>query len=259
MRVPIRMISVATTIFWIFLIAFAVSAVYSVRDVSFSMGEPQSTLTQDNVMILSLPFTVANKGFYNIGFLSVSTEISDEEGYLIASNSTMMPVVRVGEQATLVHNVALNVTDFLWRNQNYLFDDALFLVNMSLGMRIAEVIPVQVSTNVSMPWGAPFYNFSLGMPEPVSFNSTHLLVTVPLSFENHAFFDVASALRVQIYNVHGSLVSDTQTSVNASQHSSYNGFVEFYVPAGEMTNTGRFEVLFLTLPFDSGQLEVHYG
>lgn len=253
------MISVATTVFWIFLIVFAVTAVYSVRDVSFNMGEPQSTLTQDNMMILSLPFTVANRGFYNIGLLSVTTQISDEEGDLIADNSTTLPVVRVGEQATLVHNVTINATDFLWRNQNYLFDDAMFRVNMSLGMRIAEVIPVQVSTNVSMPWGAPFYNFSLGQPESAPFDLTHVLVAVPLSFENHAFFDVACVLRIQMYNAYGSLVGDTQTSVSASQHSSYNGFVEFNVPQDEMTNTGRFEVLFLTPPFDSGQLEVHYG
>ena len=253
------MISVATTIFWVFLIAFAITAVYSVRDVSFNMGEPQSTLTQDNMMILSLPFTVANRGFYNIGLLSVTTQISDEEGGVIADNSTTLPVVRIGEQATLVHNVTINATDFLWRNQNYLFDDASFLVNMSLGMRIAEVIPVQVSTNVSMPWGAPFYNFSLGTPELGSFDSTPLQVTVPLSFENHAFFNVACALRVQMYNAYGSLVGDTQTSVNAAQHSSYNGFIEFYVPQTEMTDTGRFEVLFLTPPFDSGQLEVYYG
>jgi len=63
MRVPIRMIGIATTFFWIFLIAFFVSAVYSVKDVHFDFGEPQMDVTSHNKVVFSLPVSIANSGF----------------------------------------------------------------------------------------------------------------------------------------------------------------------------------------------------
>jgi len=56
------MISIATTFFWIFLIVFLVSAVYSFKDVQFDFGEPQIGLTSDNKILFSLPITIDNKG-----------------------------------------------------------------------------------------------------------------------------------------------------------------------------------------------------
>jgi hypothetical protein len=259
MRVPIRMIGIATTIFWVFLLVFAISAVYSVKDLQFSLGDPQMSLTADNEMILSLPITIANKGFYNVGFFKITTEISDAEGFTITRNSTVIPLIRRGEEVVATHVMTVNLSDFLQSGQNYLLNDTELKMGATLSMRIAEVIPVQASTNLFVPWGAPFYNFSLGAPEYTAFNSTHLRITVPISFGNHAFFDVAGAIQVRMYNNTNSLASEAQTAIAVSEHSSYNGYVEFYVPISEMTNNGRFEVYFATPLFNYGPLVIPYG
>jgi len=90
------MISIATTFFWIFLIVFLVSAVYSFKDVRFDFGEPQIGLTSDNKILFSLPITIDNKGYYNIGSFNVTTEILDRKGFMITRASTFIPVIEKG-------------------------------------------------------------------------------------------------------------------------------------------------------------------
>jgi len=259
MRIPIRMIGIATTIFWIFLILFVITAVYSVKDLSFEFGEPQMNLTADNEVVFSLPVTIANRGFYNLGVFNITTEISDYNGLVIAQGSTVVPVVRKGEEVTATHNMTFNVDDLVQSDANYLFNDTELKIFTALGMGIAEVIPIQASTNMSVPWGAPLYNFTLGTLDYTSFNSTHLRVTVPVSFENHAFFDIAGTMQVRMYNNAGSLLSRSQTSIDVPQYSFYNGYVEFYVPTSELTYSGHFEIHFQTSLFDYGWLVIPYG
>jgi hypothetical protein len=259
MRVPIRMIGIATTFFWIFLIAFFVSAVYSVKDVHFDFGEPQTSLTADNEMIFSLPVSITNKGFYNIGSFNISTEILDKEGFTITRGSTFVPVINKNDMVTITHNMTIDVNDLLQQDKNYLFNDTELKIYEAVGMRIADAIPVQASTNFSMPWGAPLYNFSLGEPAYATYNLTHFRITVPISFENHAFFDLVCDMRIRMYNSTGALVSKAKTSLEAYANSPYNGFIEFYVPMTEMTPTGRFKVYFSTPIFDYGPLVIPYG
>ena len=253
------MMGIATTFFWIFLIAFFVSAVYSVKDVHFDFDEPQVSLTADNEMIFSLPVSITNRGFYNIGSFNISTEISDKEGFTITRGSTFIPVINKNDVATVTHNMTIDVNGLLQRDQNYLFNDTELKIYEAVSMRIADVIPVQASTNLSMPWGAPLYNFSLAEPAYAPYNLTHFRVTVPISFENHAFFDLVGDMRIRMYNSTGARVGRGRTSLEAYANSPYNGFIEFYVSMTGTTPTGRFEVFFSTSIFDYGPLVIPYG
>ena len=250
---------IATTFLWIFLAAFFVSAVYSVKDLHFDFGEPQMSLTADNKIIFSLPITITNNGFYNIGDFNITTEISDEEGFFIANATTFIPVIEKGDAVTAAHNMTINFTDLLENNQNCLFNDTELKIYAVVSMKIAEMIPVQASTNLSMPWGAPLYNFTLGKPEYATVNLTHCQVVLPISFENHAFFDVAGNIQIRMYNSASMLIGGGQTAIEAPQHSSYNGFVEFYVQTSGITPTGVFEVNIQTSLFSYEGLRFLYG
>jgi hypothetical protein len=259
MRVPIRMIGIATAFFWIFLIAFFISAVYSIKDLNFDFGNPQMSLNEDNRVIFSLPITIANKGFYDIGSFNMSTEILDKEGYTITRGSTFTPVIPKNDVVTLTHNMTIDVNDLLQADKNYLFNDTQLKIYEVVGLEIADVIPVHASTNLSMLWGAPLYNFSLGEPIYAPYNLTHFRVTVPISFENHAFFDLVGSVRTRMYNSTGARVGRGRTSLEAYANSPYEGFVEFYVSMAGTTPTGRFEISFSTSIFDYGPLVIPYG
>jgi hypothetical protein len=257
MRIPIRMISIATTFFWIFLIAFLVSAVYSVKDVRFDFGEPQIGLTADNKILFSLPITIDNKGYYNIGCFNVTTEILDKEGFRIKRASTFIPVIEKGRQVMATHNVTIDVND-LQNSQDYLFNDTELEVCETVSIKLAEVIPVQASTNLSMAWGAPLYNFTLAEIEYAGFNGTHMTATVPISFENHASFDLTGSVQMRMYNSINILVSEGQTTIEAIQNMPYQGCVELNVPITEITENGYFEVYFLTPLLEFGPLVIPY-
>jgi len=252
------MISIATTFFWIFLIVFLVSAVYSVKDVRFDFGEAQIGLTSDNKILFSLPIAIDNKGYYNIGCFNVTTEILDKEGFMITRASTFIPVIEKSRQAMATHNVTIDVNDLLQNSQDYLFNDTELEVHETVGIKLAEVIPVQASTNLSMPWGAPLYNFTLGKIEYAGFNGTHMTATIPINFENHASFDLTGNIQMRMYNSINILVSEGQTTIEAIQNISYQGDVELNVPITEITENGYFEVYFSTLFFDFGPLVIPY-
>ncbi|HDD69759.1 MAG TPA: hypothetical protein ENG19_01375 [Candidatus Bathyarchaeota archaeon] len=260
MKTSIRMIGIATTFLWIFLISFFISAVYSVKDLHFNMSEPQMGVNQNNEVYFSLPITITNNGFYSIGSFMISTRILDENGFQIAENSTVVPVIRKGENTTAFHTVMVNISDLLQNSQvNYLINDSEFLVKAAIGMSIAQIIPVQVATNLTVPWGAPFYNLTFGTPQYSDFNTTHCITTIPISFENHAFFDLNGTIQIKMYNDSDLLVGSGETTFEVPQHSPYNGIVEFYVSTTDLTETGYLEVYFLTPLLDYGPLVVSYG
>jgi hypothetical protein len=257
MRIPIRMISIATTFFWIFLIVFLVSAVYSAKDVRFNFGEPQIGLTSDNKILFSLPITIDNKGYYNIGCFNLTTEILDREGFRITRASTFIPVIEKDRQVTATHNVTIDIND-LQNSHDYLFNDTELEVRETVSIKLAEGIPVQASTNLSMPWGAPLYNFTLGEIEYAGLNGTHMTVTVPISFENHASFDLTGSIQMSMYNSISSLVSEGQTKIETPQNTQYYGHIELNVPITGITENGYFEVYFLTPLFEFGPLVIPY-
>jgi len=160
MRIPIRMLGVATTILWIFLVAFFASAAYSVRDMHFYFGEPQVSITDNNRVVFSLNVTVTNGGFYNIGSFNITTETLNKQGIMIARNSTFIPVIRRGEQVTAIHNVTVNIDDLSQGYQNDFVNDTELIINEIVSMTIAEVIPIQGSTSFSVPLPASVYKFN---------------------------------------------------------------------------------------------------
>jgi hypothetical protein len=253
------MIGITTTFFWIFLIAFFVSAVYSVKDLHIDFDEPQMNVTDDNKIVFSLPLTIINNGFYSLGDFNLTTQISDAGSFIIASGTSFIPVINKDEAATVTHNVTIDFNELLQHNRHFLFNDTELKIYEMVGMKIAEMIPIQASTNYSMPWGAPLYNFALGQPQYLAANSTHLRVNLSINFENHAFFNVTGNVKIQMYNNVSLLLGEGQISMDVPQQSSYNGIVEFYVLRSEITDNGYFEISILTPIFNYENLVIPYG
>lgn len=252
MQIATRIAGLATSILWVFLLLFSVTAVYSIKDLQFSFGEPKIIIATGNELIFSLPINVSNNGYYNIGLFNVTTEITDTEGLLVSPpSSTVTPTIGKGQKVTILHNTSLNFQDLLNGKHNYLFNDTELKVAVSVGMKIAELIPVQASANLSIPWGAPLFNLTVGETEHIAINLTHVRVVIQVVFENHAFFDVSGNLRVCLYDG-DILVAENQTAIEAPQHSPYKGYVELCVPAAAISSAWHFEMYVLTPFFNYG-------
>jgi len=245
MKVPIRIIDIATVAFWVFLIIFSASAVYSMKDFRVNLGQEQTSTTQDHELLFSFPVSVVNPGLYEIADLNFSKTILDNTGSRIAGGSIYIPVIGQGQTINFTKSVELNVTDLLQTHQSLLYDDTDLITITTLSMLVAGVIPVQASTNSSMQWGAPLYNLTVGTPQSAMITATQSLVTVPLSFENHAFFNLTGAVWLRAYGTNDELIGQGQTDIEVVQNSPYNGNLEVQVPSGAGF-IARLEVFFVT-------------
>jgi len=144
-------------------------------------------------------------------------------------------------------------------SRTYLFNDTELNTFEFISMKLGQFIPVQVSENFSIPWGAPLCNFKLGEPQYAQLNLTYTQVTVPISFDNHALIDIAGEVQTNLYNVVDQLVGQSQVEIKAAQQSHYDGSVIFYVAVQSATRTGWFELNFHTGLFSYGPMVIPYG
>jgi hypothetical protein len=253
------MIGIATTVLWIFLIGFAASAAYSMKDLQLNFGNPTATLTPDNNLLLSMSVNVFNGGYYDIDRFRIETEVSDIEGTFVANGSTIIPLIPRGYPIASTHNVTLETEALFSQNENLLFNDSELRINAAVGMRLAQLIPVEASSNLSIPWGAPLYGFAIGEPSFSLYNSSHIEASMPVIFEDHAFFDVVGNMRFRMYNSTNSLVSQGEAVLNVPSGSGFNENLNLILPTSGTTPNGRWEISFETVVFSYGSLVISYG
>jgi hypothetical protein len=263
MNVPIRALSLATSIFWVLILAFIIISAFSLKDLNFSIDEPKFMVASEGKLIFSLPIYIENGGYCDLKDFQLATVFSDTKGRVISSAKSSVPLIPRGENVTLVHNATLNIEDILESAEQYLFNDANLTAQVAAGLTIADFLPAQISTNLTLPWGAPLYNFAIDSPSFSQFNATHSIVNVPLSFENHAAFDFEGTIRVVLFDSADSVIGESQTLFHVLKYSPFSEDLEFYVPlnAGSLATAqrGRCNVYFSTALFEYGPLVIPYG
>lgn len=260
MKVPIRMISVATSFIWVLLIIFSASAIYSMKDIRVDLGKPQTTITTDHELVSNFPIGIVNNGYYNLDDFNISTEIHDLQKSTIAQGFTFISVIRNGETLNTTNQMRTNLTNMLQTHQNLIFDDTELQISATVSMKVAELISLKVSSNLTMPWGAPLYNLTFAAPKltaQIGPNSTNYYrVAIPITFENHAFFDLTGTVLLAMYN-NTNIPTDTGKIVlNVTQQSSYQADLELDVPVADTTRSGHFEIFFATSFFNYGPLVI---
>jgi len=259
MRVAIRALGIASAVFWVFLIIFGVFAVLSMPNFQMSFGEMQTGIISGNEVELLLPISVANKGFLSVGDFNVSTRIVDEQGLTLAAGQTFIPEIGAGETVNATHQVSLGLNEFLADHAGMILNDSELRVEEMVGMKVAQIVPVRASSNVSIPWGAPLYNFAVGAPELSLSGLNYSRIVVPISFENHAFFSLNGTLHVRVYNSSNLLVGVGQSPVDVQQNSVYKEKLGIDVSTGNATLTGHIEVFLETSVFSYGPVVIPFG
>jgi hypothetical protein len=258
MRIPIRIIGIITSVFWIFLILFAFTAVYSMKDMQYSLGDLETAINQDNDLLVSFPVSVTNTGYYNLASFNISMKILNNNGSEVARGSTLIPLVAQGQTVNTTHTMKLNVTDLLLTDRDLLFNDSSWSINEVVSMDAAEVIPVRASSNLSLPWGAPLHNLIFGPLTTEWYNQSHIRVLIPISFENHAYFNLTGTVKARIYDNDNLPVGKCQINLDVSQYSAYKGKLEFYLPSRTVSNI-HCEALLETRFFTYGPMVIDLG
>lgn len=259
MRYAVRALGWATKIFWILIVFFAVTSVYSALNVRMGFGQPQVFLSS-GFMVISVPLFVNNTGLYDLSELNMTVAVMDHNGSLASPSSTFVPSIPRGSSIEKVLNVSMDLGNLTSRLPSYLFDDTVFVVDMSLKLIFAHAIPFQVSMNITIPWGAPFYNFSTGQISYNYLNLTHQEAIIPVSFENHSpYFNVDGSMQVEVYNDNGELLGFGGSDMNVPSHSSYESQVEITVEGSRVTGRGEVRFYFEVSAFSFGPVVIPYG
>ncbi|MFQ6073745.1 MAG: hypothetical protein ACE5KC_00865 [Candidatus Bathyarchaeia archaeon] len=209
MKQAIRALSWATTILWILVILFSGTVVYSAVQMAqaggIEPGEPTATVSNGTV-VTSVPFTIDNVGFYDISDFEITTHITDENGTAISSSTTPPSSIPKGSEATITHSISINLNEISADTLTYMLtNDTVLNIDMLVALTYAHVIPLKISFNTTMSWGAPLYNLTVGGITIVSPKQ----VDVSLSFENHAFFSFNGTISLEIWDSAGVIGSGT--------------------------------------------------
>ena len=259
MRYVVRALGWATKIIWILMIFFAATSVYSALNVKMGFGQPQ-VFSSSGYMIISVPLFVNNTGLYDLSELNMTVIVTDCNKSLVSPSTTFVPSIPRGSSIETAHNVSMSLDDITSKQLDYLFNDSVFNLDLSLELNFACAIPFQVSMNKTVPWGAPLFNFSIGQISYNFLNFTHQEAIIPISFENHSpYFGLDGFMRVEIYNDDGELLGFSVSDLSVPSHSGYDGQVEILVDVSKVTGSGEVHFYFETSAFSIGPLVMPYG
>jgi hypothetical protein len=222
MKLSIQALGWTIYILWLIIIVFTVSAVYSAFQLGISFGEDAQTSTSGGTMTLSMPFSIENKGFYDISDLNFTTLIKENNGAFVSDSSTVIPLISSRSKVDATHNISISLENMTYASlTRLLFNDTDFNVDVSLALKYAHVIPLEISTNSTMTWGAPLYNLSIGDIQTIDpyYNGTHVRAILPLSFENHSFFTLDGTVRTVIVNADGDQVGGSTSQISVPSQS----------------------------------------
>ena len=249
MKIVTRVLGLGTAILWIAILILSVTAVLSARNLGFSVGELQSFPSREGV-VLGLPFFVKNEGYFDIDNLNVTARITDFNGTLITHSTTFVPVIPRGNSVEAVHNISIDLQEVMsMRGTHLLFNDSALDLDLSIMLNFGYALPVRLSMNATLPWGAPFSSVSVGEITILGNNSTHGELMIPVSFENHSGLPVAGAMQLEIYTDEDTLVASGKTDLNIPSQRGYSGQVHAYPlleALSELTERGRVHLIFET-------------
>ncbi|MDH5780150.1 MAG: hypothetical protein OEZ29_06105 [Candidatus Bathyarchaeota archaeon] len=249
MRQSIRALGWASKIVWIATTVFMVTSLYSplklILEGQIDIGSPQPSFS-NGTMTVFIPFLVNNTGFYDISDLNVTTSATDCNSTLISTSTTSVENIPRGGNVNETHVISVSIDDIISKNLTYLLsNDAAIVLDVSVGLKIAHVIPLEVSTSVNMSWGAPFYNASVRIADfPEPYNSSHYSINAWSSFENHSPFDVNGTLRLEIFNEREEFVGVWSDQVSAPSGWEYSEKVTIYVKPFQFSGTGEVHAYF---------------
>ena len=252
MNIAIRALKIATVILWLIIIFFAVTAVYSVMNLGVNVGEAQM-LPSSKGILFSLPFSINNTGYYEIADLNLTTRATDPDGALLDLTETVVSSIPHGSNVNATHTIAIDLDDILSMDHaSLLLEDSDFNVEIFAGLNFARAVPVQLSMNTTIPWGAPFAQFSLGGISVSAHNLTHTKASIQVSFENHAILDIAGTLKLQFYDDAQELIASGMSIINAPSGHEYNDVIYVYLglqDVSKLTSNGIVHVVFETPMF----------
>jgi hypothetical protein len=200
-----------------------------------------------------LPFSITNNGYYELADLNLTTRVTDSTGTVVDLTETFVPSIPQGTTVNASHTFPIDLDAILSLDRiPLLLNDSSFNVEIFAGLNFALAVPVQISMNATIPWGAPFAHFSVGRISVFPHNSTHGEASIPVSFENHAIIDITGTLKLEFYNDSNEHIASGMTAISVAPQQSYSDSLLVYTrqqDISKLTSSGSIHMIFETPVF----------
>ncbi|MFQ6011548.1 MAG: hypothetical protein ACE5KG_05195, partial [Nitrososphaerales archaeon] len=115
-----------------------------------------------------------------------------------------------------------------------LYEDGTLGLDLDVSTGIAPFLETKLSAEGTMPWGAPLGNLRFGDTAVSNHNSTHVLVAVPLSFENRSpFVNIDGKVSATVFNAtSNTVVGSGQLDVVAPSGTSFSDRIQTFLELG---------------------------
>jgi hypothetical protein len=224
--------------------AIALSA-YSTTGLTLNVFSPSLAQVPDKGLIISTPVIVNNRGIVDLKDLNITTHLCSPIDFTISESSTVIPLVAINQELNFTQNMTIANKNLFANGNFYLFEDQNLTFTILGKANFLGLLPTTLATNTTFLWGAPFHNFTIGNQELKIFNDTNSLLTVQLSFVNHAYFDLYEILNVTFFDVNHFPLATDQVILNTASLHSYNGELFFLLPSSKnesQLSGGHFEI-----------------
>ncbi len=199
---------------------------------------------------MSLPFHIDNGGLYDISDLTITTLAKDKNGAFISDSSTPPQFVPHGSNVSITHNMSISISQMTTENLSYLlFNDSAFNIDIALKLNYANAVPFEISTNLTMTWGAPLNNLTAFI-DPVSlswYNATHSRAIAYVSFINGSPFSLDGTMRLELVDNLNRLLGYGMADVPPQ-----GGSVPVAMFISDLTNVAEARLFFDTSIFSYG-------
>jgi len=255
MKQAVRALGWAVNIFWIMLLLFTITVVYSALQMRPIFDEPSASALNDTLTV-SLPLILYVGGFYDISKFNVTTMLRDNRGSIISASSTYLPIVPHGENTSIALKMQMNVTDLVTSDSsNLLFYDSELNATALLRLTYANAFPFEIAANFTIPWGAPLANLTVQEISLTPFNSTHVAASVTLSFENHSYFEIGGTVQLEIIDNRERVMGESITAFDAMPERPFETNISVLL-SGNPANIREARLHFVTPLFSYGPLVI---
>lgn len=252
MKQAIRALGWATTTLWILTILFSGTVVYSAMQIGMNFEEEPQVTSSNGALMMSIPFSIRNGGLYDITELNITTRIVAENETIISSSSSFIATIPKGSTVSETHQIVVSLDDILAKELTYmLFNDTNLNVDMFIALIYAYALPLKISSNLTMPWGAPIYNLIIGEISVVPPNQ----VNVPLSFENHAFFDLNGTVSLELVDKSNNQIGSGTASISVPPGGNYDKPIPITI-TGNPLDVAEVHLRFNTTLFSVGPVVI---
>lgn len=243
MRQTIRALTLAITILWIITLVLPITVGFSLLQLAnqktIGFREPTFSYSNGN-FFLSAPFYINNTGFYDLSDINI-TILAKGHNKTISRFSELFPPVPAGSMINESYDISFSLSELLSKDSELLTDDTNLDLSVYLFFRIAYLIGLGGSTNITTSWGAPFYNLT-ALAYPYDYSSQRLLLS--LGFENHAYFEVNGTMLLEVYNNRSELIGSVTENLNVPSDNSFSNYYELTIDSLQITTNGVIRVYF---------------